>query len=160
MAISIATNNYRNNYYIPVGYKFHPTEEELIDLYLVRKNRGQRLPCDTVKEYDLYGMEEPWEIWNKFEGGRVSVDDQEVFFFTKLKSKNTSKIRIDRRVASGTWKGESNAQILRVRDHKTCIGLKSKFKYINDKSEQNSKWLMHEYSLKKKAAQEDVSLFF
>ncbi|KAJ6921495.1 hypothetical protein NC652_015415 [Populus alba x Populus x berolinensis] len=52
------------------GYRFCPTDEQLICYYLYQKVRGG-LPSEAatmIKDYNLDGGEEPWEIFNKLAG--------------------------------------------------------------------------------------------
>lgn len=46
---------------VPPGFRFHPTEEELVDYYLRRKVSARRIDVDIIKEIDLYKIE-PWDL--------------------------------------------------------------------------------------------------
>ena len=50
---------------IPCGYRFAPTDEELISYYLARKLRGMDLPPNVFKEVDVYGYT-PQQLEGKF----------------------------------------------------------------------------------------------
>ncbi|RWW33130.1 hypothetical protein GW17_00002170 [Ensete ventricosum] len=39
---------------LPPGFRFHPTDEELVVHYLCRRAAGQRLPVPIIREIDLY----------------------------------------------------------------------------------------------------------
>ncbi|KAG6528739.1 hypothetical protein ZIOFF_010924 [Zingiber officinale] len=43
------------------GFRFHPTEEELIEFYLRRKVEGRRFNIDLIAFLDLYSYD-PWEL--------------------------------------------------------------------------------------------------
>jgi hypothetical protein len=43
------------------GFRFHPTEEELIEFYLRRKVEGRRFNVDLIAFLDLYRYD-PWEL--------------------------------------------------------------------------------------------------
>jgi hypothetical protein len=43
------------------GFRFHPTEEELIEFYLRRKVEGRRFNVDLIADLDLYRFD-PWEL--------------------------------------------------------------------------------------------------
>jgi len=43
------------------GFRFHPTEEELIEFYLRRKVEGKRFNVELIAFLDLYRFE-PWEL--------------------------------------------------------------------------------------------------
>ncbi|KAL6973656.1 NAC domain-containing protein 54 [Sarracenia purpurea var. burkii] len=49
---------------LPPGFRFHPTDEELVNYYLKRKIHGQDIELDIIPEVDLYKCE-PWELAEK-----------------------------------------------------------------------------------------------
>jgi hypothetical protein len=46
---------------LPPGFRFHPTDEELVVHYLCRKVAQQQLPVSIIAEVDLYKFD-PWEL--------------------------------------------------------------------------------------------------
>lgn len=46
---------------LPPGFRFHPTDEELVNYYLKRKIHGQHIELDIIPEVDLYKCE-PWDL--------------------------------------------------------------------------------------------------
>ncbi|RRT42006.1 hypothetical protein B296_00050157 [Ensete ventricosum] len=46
---------------LPPGFRFHPTDEELVGYYLRRKINGHNLELEIIPEVDLYKCE-PWEL--------------------------------------------------------------------------------------------------
>lgn len=46
---------------MPPGFRFHPTEEELVGYYLARKVASQKIDLDIIREVDLYRIE-PWDL--------------------------------------------------------------------------------------------------
>ncbi|XP_068309796.1 NAC domain-containing protein 83-like [Pyrus communis] len=138
-----------NNF--PVGYKFHPRDEELVEYYLYSQVRGAPFRDEhAIPEIDLYGSMEARDIWNN-NGGQNLEKDEDLYFFTKLKpasAKGTGSC-IARTIGSGTWKGENSGT--KVEDPKTgkTIGSLKRFQlYRNTKFRQESGcWIMHEFSL-------------
>lgn len=47
--------------HVPPGFRFHPTDEELVDYYLRKKIASKRIDLDVMKEIDLYKIE-PWDL--------------------------------------------------------------------------------------------------
>lgn len=50
---------------LPPGFRFHPTDEELVVHYLVRKVSSQRIPVPIIAEVDLYKYD-PWQLPGTF----------------------------------------------------------------------------------------------
>lgn len=46
---------------LPPGFRFHPTDEELVLHYLCKKAADQRLPAPIIAEVDLYKYN-PWDL--------------------------------------------------------------------------------------------------
>jgi hypothetical protein len=47
------------------GFRFHPTDEELVTFYLRRKVAGKRLSIEIIKELDIY-KHEPSDLPSKY----------------------------------------------------------------------------------------------
>lgn len=45
----------------PPGFRFHPTDLELLKYYLKRKIMGETLPFDVISEIELYKFL-PWDL--------------------------------------------------------------------------------------------------
>ncbi|WZY74006.1 hypothetical protein YC2023_006246 [Brassica napus] len=58
------------------GFRFHPTDEELVSYYLKRKVLGKPVRFDAIGEVDIY-KHEPWDL----AGGSLSLS---LFFFEYL----------------------------------------------------------------------------
>ncbi|CAN6697364.1 unnamed protein product [Malus baccata var. baccata] len=103
----------------PVGYKFHPRDEELVGYYLRNKVRGAPFKDENViPDIDLYGGIKARDIWNN-NGGQNLGKGGDLYFFTKLKptsSKGTGS-RVARTIGSGTWHGQNSGT--KVKDPKT-----------------------------------------
>ncbi|KAJ0041310.1 hypothetical protein Pint_27268 [Pistacia integerrima] len=132
----------------PVGYVFDPTDCELVGFYLCNKIANQSISGIDylIPQYDLYGSEEPWQIWNFFKQRLGQKrDDQDLYFFTQLKKKTSKGSKIDRSVGTGTWQGEDGGRGIVIDNMR--IGTKKRFRYENKDSYQHGGWIMHEYSL-------------
>lgn len=47
--------------HLPPGFRFHPTDEELVVHYLGKKVAMEPLPVSIIAEIDLYKFD-PWEL--------------------------------------------------------------------------------------------------
>ncbi|KAM1807662.1 hypothetical protein ACFX11_030639 [Malus domestica] len=94
---------------IPVGYKFHPRDEESVGYYLHNKVRGPPFRFrdeNVIPDIDLYGSMEARDIWNNNRGQDLG-DDEDLYFFTKLKPASTkgtgSRVARNYRVWDLAW---------------------------------------------------------
>lgn len=46
------------------GFRFHPTDEELVSFYLKRKVLHRSLPFELIKKVDIYKYD-PWDLPSK-----------------------------------------------------------------------------------------------
>ncbi|KAF3320208.1 NAC protein 1 [Carex littledalei] len=83
---------------LPPGFRFHPTDEELVVHYLCRKIGGQRLPVPIIAEVDLYKFD-PWDLPEKALFGQ-----REWYFFTPRDRKYPNGSRPNRAAGRGYWK--------------------------------------------------------
>jgi hypothetical protein len=49
---------------LPPGFRFHPTDEELVAYYLNKKINGHKIDLEIIAEVDLYKCE-PWDLPGK-----------------------------------------------------------------------------------------------
>ncbi|XP_062002426.1 NAC domain-containing protein 71-like [Rosa rugosa] len=134
---------------LPVGFKFHPTDQELLGYYLRSKVSGEPFRYEPrIKSFDLYGKTEPWDIWTEF-GGPELDQSEDLYFFTKLKKMGDSaSMYRARRSGSGTWKGKNKGvTVYDSKNKKIVLGTRKLFHYENNESDQNRCWIMHEYSI-------------
>ncbi|CAN6722936.1 unnamed protein product [Malus baccata var. baccata] len=132
-------------YGMPLGFRFHPTDQELVSSYLRdRALSGKPLGNPFVHEFNLFGQTPPWVVWEQFDGN--SLLDQDLFFFYELRSRSDSDSRSKRQIeAGGTWSETSSDKVLGLDG--IPIGDKGHFRYNNMGSNNNGGWLLEEYSL-------------
>ncbi|EEC82812.1 hypothetical protein OsI_27595 [Oryza sativa Indica Group] len=56
---------------VPPGFRFHPTEEELLNYYLRKKVASEQIDLDVIRDVDLNKLE-PWDI----QGAEIPQLDQ------------------------------------------------------------------------------------
>ncbi|KAK4839704.1 hypothetical protein QYF36_024185 [Acer negundo] len=137
----------KNNEVPAVGYRFDPTDKELVVDYLFHKVHGNPLPSTTaVKECDVYGDSHAWK------GLFEAMEEDTLYFFTRLKKKTEKGKRIDRTTDSGTWKGQQgDKEIFCYNDNHQMVhvGSRRNFSFIPKEGIQETccTWVMHEYRL-------------
>ncbi|KAJ0100251.1 hypothetical protein Patl1_20832 [Pistacia atlantica] len=124
---------------IPLCYRFHPTDEEIILHYLYNKTHGFPLSSSSaVIEFDLYDETDAWE---KFFEARTETT---LYFFTKLRKKSEKSSRVERATGGGTWRTQGDEDLYNGGDRKH-IGYKRSLTFIPKKTEEKGKWVMKEY---------------
>ncbi|GFZ15434.1 NAC domain containing protein 71 [Actinidia rufa] len=85
---------------LPPGFRFHPTDEELVGYYLKRKVEGLEIELEVIPVIDLYKFD-PWELPEK---SFLPKRDMEWFFFCPRDRKYPNGSRTNRATRVGYWK--------------------------------------------------------
>ncbi|KAI4352667.1 hypothetical protein L6164_006895 [Bauhinia variegata] len=125
------------------GFRFHPTDEELVIYYLKRKVYGKSFRFDAISEVDVY-KSEPWELSDK---SRLKTRDQEWYFFSALDKKYGNGGRMNRATGKGYWKATGNDRP--VKHGERTVGLKKTLVFHSGRAPDGKRtnWVMHEYRL-------------
>ncbi|VAI38850.1 unnamed protein product [Triticum turgidum subsp. durum] len=127
---------------LPPGFRFHPTDDELVEHYLCRKAAGQRLPVPIIAEVDLYRFD-PWALPD-----RALFGTREWYFFTPRDRKYPNGSRPNRAAGNGYWKATGADKPVAPRGGRT-MGIKKALVFYAGKAPKGVKtdWIMHEYRL-------------
>lgn len=125
------------------GFRFHPTDEELVIYYLKRKVCGKNFRFDAISEVDIY-KSEPWDLADK---SRLKTRDQEWYFFSALDKKYGNGGRMNRATSQGYWKATGNDRP--VRHGQRTVGLKKTLVFHSGRAPDGKRtnWVMHEYRI-------------
>ncbi|KAH7426742.1 hypothetical protein KP509_10G015300 [Ceratopteris richardii] len=145
------------------GYRFRPTDEELVLYYLFPKvyhNVNPRLTSysvDHIREVDLYRYE-PSELANGGDKGH----ENEWFFFVERRIEASNRRRPSRRTKCGFWKATGTDKIVKLanppvvkksNDSQPNLeaprGLRKTLVYYQGKAPKGCRtpWIMHEFRL-------------
>jgi hypothetical protein len=105
---------------VPPGFRFHPTEEELLYYYLKKKVSYEPIDLDVIREVDLNKLE-PWELKEKCRIG--SGPQNEWYFFSHKDKKYPTGTRTNRATAAGFWKATGRDKSIHLNSSKK-IGLR------------------------------------
>nr|XP_010939828.1 NAC domain-containing protein 2 isoform X2 [Elaeis guineensis] len=120
------------NFELPPGFRFHPTDEELIIYYL--RNHGMLVPCpiSIIPEVN---------IWKSF------LREGVWYFFSPRDLKYPNGGRPNRATASGYWKATGTDKA--IYSNSKHVGVKKALVFYRGRPPKGSKteWIMHEYRL-------------
>nr|AXU39987.1 NAC protein [Lilium pumilum] len=124
------------------GFRFHPTEEELIEFYLRRKVEGRRFNVELINFLDLYRYD-PWEL-----PAMAAIGEKEWFFYVPRDRKYRNGDRPNRVTTSGYWKATGADRMIRGENSRP-IGLKKTLVFYSGKAPKGirTSWIMNEYRL-------------
>ncbi|KAL5748527.1 hypothetical protein ACOSP7_025569 [Xanthoceras sorbifolium] len=130
--------------YVPPGFRFHPTDEELVDYYLRKKIASKRIDLDVIKEVDLYKIE-PWDLQELCKIGTEEQNDW--YFFSHKDKKYPTGTRTNRATKAGFWKATGRDKAIYARH--SLIGMRKTLVFYKGRAPngQKSDWIMHEYRL-------------
>ncbi|OEL22716.1 NAC domain-containing protein 79, partial [Dichanthelium oligosanthes] len=135
---------------LPPGFRFHPTDEELITHYLARKVADARFAALAVGEADLNKCE-PWDLpsvsspWDL--AALAKMGEKEWYFFCLKDRKYPTGLRTNRATEAGYWKATGkDKDIFRG---KALVGSKKTLVFYTGRAPKGEKsgWVMHEYRL-------------
>nr|QXO33765.1 VND transcription factor [Betula platyphylla] len=127
---------------VPPGFRFHPTEEELLQYYLRKKVSYEQIDLDVIRDVDLNKLE-PWDIQEVCKIGTTPQNDW--YFFSHKDKKYPTGTRTNRATAAGFWKATGRDKVI----HSNCrrIGMRKTLVFYKGRAPHGLKsdWIMHEY---------------
>lgn len=127
----------------PPGFRFHPTDEELILYYLKRKMCRKRLKLSIVAEIDVYKFD-PEELPGQ---SILKTGDRQWFFFSPRDRKYPNGARSNRATEHGYWKATGKDR--NITCNSRSVGVKKTLVFYRGRapSGERTDWVMHEYTL-------------
>ncbi|XP_022745526.1 NAC domain-containing protein 78-like [Durio zibethinus] len=124
------------------GFRFHPTDEELVRYYLKRKVLNKP-SFDAISVIDIY-RSEPWDLPDK---SKLKSRDLEWYFFSALDKKYGNGWRTNRATERGYWKTTGKDRPIRYKER--VVGMKKTLVYHEGRAPRGERtnWVMHEYRL-------------
>ncbi|PQP95553.1 NAC domain-containing protein 82-like [Prunus yedoensis var. nudiflora] len=131
---------------LPPGFRFSPTDVELVRYYLKRKVMGKRLHFNFIAEVDIHKYA-PWDLPEK--SGWQS-GDLKWYFFCPTARKYPTGVRVQRGTDCGYWK--STGKDRSVLYNGEVSGWKKILIFHKGRSPKGERtdWVMHEYRLEAK----------
>ncbi|KAJ8753336.1 hypothetical protein K2173_019735 [Erythroxylum novogranatense] len=129
---------------LPPGFRFHPTDEELISHYLYKKVLDINFSARAIGDVDL-NKSEPWELpW------KAKMGEKEWYFFCVRDRKYPTGLRTNRATEAGYWKATGKDK--EIYRGKFLVGMKKTLVFYKGRAPKGEKsnWVMHEYRLEGK----------
>ncbi|KAK1400300.1 Protein CUP-SHAPED COTYLEDON 3 [Heracleum sosnowskyi] len=138
---------------MPPGFRFHPTDEELITFYLASKVYNGSFCGVNIAEVDLNRCE-PWELPDV-----AKMGEREWYFFSLRDRKYPSGLRTNRATGAGYWKATGKDKEVYSSSSSSCtgntanaatlLGMKKTLVFYKGRAPrgEKTKWVMHEYRL-------------
>ncbi|KAE8706800.1 NAC domain-containing protein 71 [Hibiscus syriacus] len=125
---------------LPPGFRFHPTDDELVNHYLCRKCASQPIAVPIIAEIDLYKFD-PWQLPDM-----ALYGEKEWYFFSPRDRKYPNGSRPNRAAGTGYWKATGADKPI---GKPKTLGIKKALVFYSGKAPHGVKtnWIMHEYRL-------------
>ncbi|KAL1830934.1 hypothetical protein DCAR_0100891 [Daucus carota subsp. sativus] len=128
---------------LPPGFRFYPSDEELVCHYLFKKIAKEEVLKGTLVEIDLHTCE-PWQLPEV-----AKLNSTEWYFFSFRDRKYATGFRTNRATTTGYWKATGKDRV--VLDPKTnaIVGMRKTLVFYKNRAPNGVKtgWIMHEFRL-------------
>ncbi|CAA0816326.1 Protein CUP-SHAPED COTYLEDON 1 [Striga hermonthica] len=135
--------------HLPPGFRFHPTDEELITYYLLKKVlHSNNFTCRAIAEVDLNKCE-PWHL-----PGKAKMGEKEWYFYSLRDRKYPTGLRTNRATEAGYWKATGKDREIYSSKTGLPVGMKKTLVFYTGRAPKGDKtnWVMHEFRLDGKLA--------
>ncbi|KAL1219665.1 NAC domain-containing protein 16 [Cardamine amara subsp. amara] len=143
MAESSPDSCFKGGKFSAPGFRFHPTDEELVMYYLKRKICSKKLRINVIGVVDVYKLD-PEELPGQ---SMLKTGDKQWFYFTPRNRKYPNAARSGRGTATGYWKATGKDRIIEYNSR--SVGLKKTLVFYRGRapSGERTDWVMHEYTM-------------
>lgn len=128
---------------LPPGFRFHPTDEELVSYYLTQKVVNGNFIFQAIGEVD-FNKCEPWDLPDK-----AKLREGMFYFFSLRDRKYPTGMRTNRATEAGYWKATGKDRDVLSSSTGRLVGMKKTLVFYTGRAPKGEKtnWIMHEYRL-------------
>ncbi|RDX57809.1 NAC domain-containing protein 79 [Mucuna pruriens] len=132
---------------LPPGFRFHPTDEEIITCYLTEKVLNRGFSATAIGEAD-FNKCEPWDLPKK-----AKMGEKDWYFFCQRDRKYPTGMRTNRATQTGYWKATGKDKEI-YKGKGNLVGMKKTLVFYRGRAPKGEKtnWVMHEFRLEGKFA--------
>ncbi|XP_027934266.1 protein CUP-SHAPED COTYLEDON 3-like [Vigna unguiculata] len=128
---------------LPPGFRFYPSDEELVLHYLYKKVTNEEILKGTLMEIDLHTCE-PWQLPEV-----AKLNANEWYFFSFRDRKYATGYRTNRATTSGYWKATGKDRTVFDPSTREVVGMRKTLVFYRNRAPNGIKtcWIMHEFRL-------------
>lgn len=128
---------------LPPGFRFYPSDEELVCHYLYKKIAREDVLKGTLVEIDLHTCE-PWQLPDT-----AKLNSSEWYFFSFRDRKYSTGFRTNRATTSGYWKATGKDRTVIDPITGAIVGMRKTLVFYKNRAPNGIKtgWIMHEFRL-------------
>ncbi|KAF0929437.1 hypothetical protein E2562_021542 [Oryza meyeriana var. granulata] len=128
---------------LPPGFRFCPSDEELVCFYLRNKVANHRVASGTLIDVDLHARE-PWELPEV-----AKLTAEEWYFFSFRDRKYATGSRTNRATKTGYWKATGKDRVVHESATRAVVGMRKTLVFYLGRAPNGQKttWVMHEFRL-------------
>ncbi|XP_075649460.1 NAC domain-containing protein 21/22-like [Castanea sativa] len=128
---------------LPPGFRFYPSDEELVCHYLYKKITNEEVLKGTLMEIDLHTCE-PWQLPEV-----AKLNATEWYFFSFRDRKYATGFRTNRATTSGYWKATGKDRTVLDPMSREIVGMRKTLVFYRNRAPNGIKtgWIMHEFRL-------------
>ncbi|KAJ0453899.1 putative transcription factor NAM family [Helianthus annuus] len=128
---------------LPPGFRFYPSDDELVCHYLYKKIANEDAHKGTLMEIDLHTCE-PWQLPEM-----AKLNSSEWYFFSFRDRKYATGYRTNRATTSGYWKATGKDRTVVDPVTSATVGMRKTLVFYKNRAPNGIKtgWIMHEFRL-------------
>ncbi|XP_008458103.1 NAC domain-containing protein 21/22-like [Cucumis melo] len=128
---------------LPPGFRFYPSDEELVCHYLYKKIGNEEALRGTLVEIDLHTCE-PWQLPEV-----AKLNGNEWYFFSFRDRKYSTGFRTNRATTAGYWKATGKDRMVMDPTKKEIVGMRKTLVFYRNRAPNGIKtgWIMHEFRI-------------
>ncbi|CAL5206876.1 unnamed protein product [Lathyrus oleraceus] len=128
---------------LPPGFRFYPSDEELVLHYLLKKITNENVIKGTLEEIDLHTCE-PWQLPEV-----AKLNATEWYFFSFRDRKYSTGFRTNRATTCGYWKATGKDRTVYDPITREVVGMRKTLVFYRNRAPNGIKtgWIMHEFRL-------------